>query len=164
MGGEGAAPPGRGNGRRPFLWCVIPSELRERGILGAPHIRHAETQDATRGNEKDEGEADLPCVYRRKHHGAIYTGVTSDLSRRVEEHKSKVVKGFSSRHGTYRLIYYEEFDDVYEAIEREKQIKSWRRRKKLDLIRAINPEFRDLLEGRNERMGRCLVGVFAAEA
>lgn len=79
--------------------------------------------------------------------GTIYTGVTSDLSRKVEEHKSMVVKGFSSRYGTYRLLYYEEFNDVYEAIEREKQIKSWRRRKKLDLIRSINPEFRDLLEG-----------------
>jgi len=78
--------------------------------------------------------------------GTIYTGVTSDLLRRVEEHRNKTAKGFSSRYGTYRLLYCEETDDVFEAIEREKQIKSWRRRKKLDLIRSINPEFRDLME------------------
>jgi putative endonuclease len=76
----------------------------------------------------------------------IYVGVTNDLGRRVAEHKSGEIKGFTSRYGVRRLFYFEESDDISVALEREKQIKGWRRSKKLALIRSTNPRFRDLAE------------------
>ena len=81
--------------------------------------------------------------------GTIYVGVTNDLGRRVAEHKSGEIKGFTSRYGLNRLFYFEETDDMSIALEREKQIKGWRRSKKLALIRSTNPRFRDLAEELN---------------
>ena len=63
--------------------------------------------------------------------GTLYTGVTNDLERRVYEHKHKLIKGFTSKYNINRLVYYEEAGDVLEALGREKQIKSWRRSKKI---------------------------------
>lgn len=74
----------------------------------------------------------------------LYTGVTNDIERRVYEHKHKLIKGFSSKFNINRLLYYEAFNHALDAIAAEKQIKGWLRRKKLDLIRSINPEFKDL--------------------
>lgn len=74
----------------------------------------------------------------------LYTGVTNDLERRIYEHKNKLLKGFSQRYNLNKLVYYEVFDDVNEAIYREKQIKNWRRQWKMDLIKELNPEFKDL--------------------
>lgn len=74
----------------------------------------------------------------------LYTGVTDDLERRIYEHKNKLLKGFSQRYNLNKLVYYEVFDDVNEAIYREKQIKNWRRQWKMDLIKELNPEFKDL--------------------
>jgi putative endonuclease len=74
----------------------------------------------------------------------IYTGVTSNLSLRVWQHKNKVEPGFSSKYNCTLLVYYETTDDVWAAIEREKQIKGWLRSKKTALIRSFNPEWRDL--------------------
>jgi putative endonuclease len=79
--------------------------------------------------------------------GTLYTGVTDDLERRVFEHKNKLIPGFSSKYNINRLVYYEETGDVQAAIYREKQIKSWRRNKKLDLIKSSNPKWQDLSEG-----------------
>ena len=76
--------------------------------------------------------------------GTLYTGVTNNLERRVDEHKRKLIAGFTSKYNITRLVYYETFSDVREAIAREKQIKSWRRRKKLDLIVSMNPRWQDL--------------------
>ncbi len=76
----------------------------------------------------------------------LYTGVTNDIERRVYEHKHKLIKGFSSRFNINRLLYFEAFNHPLDAIEAEKRIKGWLRRKKLDLIRSENPEFRDLSE------------------
>ncbi len=76
--------------------------------------------------------------------GVIYVGVTSDLARRLAEHQLGLVEGFTSRYKVHRLVYFEETRDVRSAIEREKQIKSWRREKKLALIRELNPRFEDL--------------------
>ncbi|MEW6083421.1 MAG: GIY-YIG nuclease family protein [Chloroflexota bacterium] len=74
----------------------------------------------------------------------LYTGVTNDLERRVYEHKNKLVAGFTSRYNITKLVYYEETNDVSVALAREKQIKGWLRAKKVALIEAENPEWRDL--------------------
>ena len=74
----------------------------------------------------------------------IYTGITSDLKRRIWEHKNKITEGFSSKYNLYKLIYYEIFNDPKNAIIREKQIKSGRREKKIELIESMNPKWIDL--------------------
>ena len=74
----------------------------------------------------------------------IYTGVTNNLEQRVWQHKSKVVPGFTSNYACTALVYYEVTEDVLAAIEREKQIKGWLRKRKLALITSANPTWRDL--------------------
>ena len=74
----------------------------------------------------------------------IYTGVTSDLESRVFEHKQKFVDGFTKKYNVIKLVYYEVFDDITDAIQREKQIKAGSRIKKIKLIQSMNPHFRDL--------------------
>ena len=76
--------------------------------------------------------------------GTLYLGVTRDLARRVHEHKSKVLPGFSRKYGVDRLVWYEEHATAVEAIEREKDIKAWRRQWKINLIEASNPDWSDL--------------------
>ena len=77
----------------------------------------------------------------------IYTGVTKDLIRRVYEHRHKMdVDSFTARYDVHKLVYFEETNDVYAAIEREKQIKSWKRVKKNKLIEKKNPQWVDLYE------------------
>jgi putative endonuclease len=74
----------------------------------------------------------------------LYTGVTNDLYRRVEDHRLGIHKGFTKRYHVYKLVYYEVFEDVGDAIAREKQIKAGSRQGKLDLINSMNPEWKDL--------------------
>ncbi len=74
----------------------------------------------------------------------LYTGLTSNLEKRVYEHKSKLIEGFTKKYNVDKLVYYEEFDDINEAIAREKQIKSGSRQKKIDLITKMNPVWKDL--------------------
>ena len=76
----------------------------------------------------------------------LYVGVTNDLTRRVAEHKSGKTKGFTSKYKINRLVYSEHFDYIEDAIKREKQIKHWRRSKKIYLIEQYNLEWRDLSE------------------
>jgi putative endonuclease len=89
-----------------------------------------------------------PAVYILANHrnGTLYTGVTSNLVRRVWQHKEKLVSGFSARYGLDRLVYYELLDDMYTAITREKQIKAGSRKRKLALVEALNPYWRDLYD------------------
>ncbi len=75
---------------------------------------------------------------------ALYTGVTNDLVRRVYEHKHNLVKGFTQRYNVHKLVYYEVGEDIMATIEREKQIKNWKRYKKVALINAFNPDWHDL--------------------
>ena len=77
---------------------------------------------------------------------SLYTGVTNDLIRRVYEHRNHLVKGFTSKYNTEKLVYYECTQSVESAIEREKQIKGYRREKKNRLINTMNPEWKDLYE------------------
>jgi len=76
----------------------------------------------------------------------LYTGVTDDLVRRVYEHRNKLIEGFTRKYNITRLVYYEITSDVRAAIQREKQIKGWLRKKKIALIEAANPEWKDLSE------------------
>jgi len=76
----------------------------------------------------------------------LYTGITSNLKKRVWEHKYKVVKGFSQRYNIGKLVYYEIFDDPEMAIVREKQIKAGSREKKIQLVVSLNPEWQDLYD------------------
>ena len=76
----------------------------------------------------------------------LYTGVTNDLVRRVYEHKNKLIKGFTSKYNIIKLVYYEEGEDAYGAISREKQIKAGSRKKKIELVNSINPNWKDLWE------------------
>ena len=87
-----------------------------------------------------------PAVYivASARNGTLYTGVTSNLSRRVHEHREKRVPGFTARYGCTLLVWYERYDVMTDAIAREKQIKAGSRAKKLALIEALNPHWRDL--------------------
>jgi putative endonuclease len=78
--------------------------------------------------------------------GVLYVGVTSDLARRIWEHKTKVVPGFTSKYGVTVLVYYEEYGSILEARERERALKHWRRAWKLKLIEEMNPSWRDLYD------------------
>jgi putative endonuclease len=77
----------------------------------------------------------------------IYIGVTNDLSRRVWEHKQKLVQGFSTRYRVSELVYFEAFGNIRDAIAREKQIKGWLRARKIALIEGFNPRWKDLSTG-----------------
>ncbi len=74
----------------------------------------------------------------------LYIGVTSNLPRRLYEHRNHLVDGFSSKYNTHKLVYFESTNDVYSAISREKQLKRWRRSKKNELITKANPQWQDL--------------------
>jgi len=79
-----------------------------------------------------------------KKYGTLYIGVTNDIVRRIHEHKSKVVAGFSKRYSVDRLVWFEIYDDPVAAIEREKELKKWRREWKVRLIEKQNPQWSDL--------------------
>ena len=85
-------------------------------------------------------------IVASKRNGTLYTGVTNDLLRRVGEHKTGAVDGFTKRYKVDRLVYFEPMDDIRHAITREKQIKKWYRRWKIELIEEQNPKWRDLYE------------------
>ncbi|MGH8617407.1 MAG: GIY-YIG nuclease family protein [Burkholderiales bacterium] len=87
-----------------------------------------------------------PCVYilASKRNGTLYVGVTSDLIKRVWEHKEDVVPGFTRRYGVHRLVWFKVHETMDAAITREKQLKEWQRQWKLKLIEESNPDWRDL--------------------
>ena len=89
-----------------------------------------------------------PAIYilANRRNGTLYTGVTSNLPKRISEHRQKTYKGFSARYGCNQLVYYEIFEDMENAILREKQIKAGSRAKKIKLIEAQNPQWMDLFE------------------
>ena len=90
----------------------------------------------------------MPCVYilANKRNGTLYTGVTSNLKRRVQEHKNGVVKGFTQKYKVHMLVYYACTESITSAIEEEKRIKGGSRKKKLLMIEKMNPHWRDLFD------------------
>lgn len=87
-----------------------------------------------------------PCVYilSSKRNGTLYVGVTSDLIKRVWEHKNDFLEGFTKKYGVHTLVWYEVHETMMSAISREKAIKEWKRKWKLDLIESKNPEWKDM--------------------
>ncbi|HZV19856.1 MAG TPA: GIY-YIG nuclease family protein [Sphingobium sp.] len=90
-----------------------------------------------------------PCVYilASERNGTLYIGVTSDLIKRLHQHRTDVVPGFTSRYGVHRLVRYELLDTMEGAILREKQLKRWHRQWKINLIEGDNPDWVDLAPG-----------------
>jgi putative endonuclease len=78
--------------------------------------------------------------------GLLYVGMTNSLPRRLEEHQNGEIEGFTKKFGIHKLVYYEVFEDVLNAIDREKQLKRWTRAKKNALVEKVNPEWADLSE------------------
>ncbi len=85
-------------------------------------------------------------ILASKRNGTLYAGVTHDLLRRVYEHKNNLVEGFTSRYNVHDLVYYEQTDDILSALSREKQLKRWKRKWKIELIEVVNPQWQDLYE------------------
>jgi putative endonuclease len=83
-------------------------------------------------------------IMASKKNGTLYVGVTSDLARRVFEHKHDLIEGFTKRYKVHMLVYYEHTNDINSAIEREKVIKRWKRQWRINLIRRSNPDWKDL--------------------
>ena len=83
-------------------------------------------------------------ILTNEYNDVMYIGVTNDLKRRVYEHKTGLIDGFTKRYRVHKLVYTESCNDVYAAIEREKQLKRWRREKKNALVEAVNPEWKEI--------------------
>ena len=83
-------------------------------------------------------------ILTNKHNKVLYTGVTDNIARRTFEHQTKKYNSFTKRYNADKLVYYEEHSNDEDAAAREKQIKGWKRNKKIDLINSINPEWNDL--------------------
>jgi len=85
-------------------------------------------------------------IITNKNNSVLYTGVTNDLNRRIYEHKNKLIRGFTSKYNINKLIYFEHFSNINDAIQREKRIKKWKREWKENLINSVNPNWNDLYE------------------
>ncbi|MBU0651128.1 GIY-YIG nuclease family protein [bacterium] len=85
-------------------------------------------------------------IITNKPNGTLYIGITSDIIKRVWQHKNKVVEGFSEKYNLNKLVYFEEYTTPEDAIRREKRLKFWKRQWKIDLIEKNNPDWKDLYE------------------
>ena len=85
-------------------------------------------------------------ILSNKRNGTLYIGITNNLVKRVWEHKSKISEGFTNKYDVSNLVFFEETSDINSAIRREKQLKSWNRKWKLNLIENFNPKWRDLYQ------------------
>jgi len=83
-------------------------------------------------------------IITNKYNDVLYTGVTNSLERRIYEHKNKLIDGFSKKYNLNKLVYFEQFMDVNDALSAEKRIKGWLRQRKIDLIESLNPDWNDL--------------------
>lgn len=85
-------------------------------------------------------------ILSNKKNGVLYIGVTNNIIKRIHEHKEKLVESFSKKYNCNKLVYYEVFSDIKEAILREKRMKKWKREWKVNLINKLNPEWKDLYQ------------------
>ena len=85
-------------------------------------------------------------ILASKRNGTLYIGVTNNLIRRVYEHKNDLINGFTKKSKVHMLVYYEHANDIYSAIQREKSLKKWERKWKIELIETMNPDWHDLYE------------------
>ena len=93
-----------------------------------------------------DGQGGYVYILSSRRHGTLYIGVTSDLVRRVWEHREGIVPGFTKKYRVHRLVYYEAVGSIVDAIEREKRLKKWRRDWKIRLIEETNPTWDDLYD------------------
>ena len=85
-------------------------------------------------------------ILSSKRNGTLYIGVTNDLERRLYEHRNNLIEGFTNKYHVHHLVYFEDVNDIQSALQREKQLKRWTRKWKLELIEKVNPEWRDLAD------------------
>ncbi len=85
-------------------------------------------------------------IMASRRNGTLYVGVAVDFLRRVSEHKQDIIEGFTKRYGVHMLVYYEQAENILVAIQREKQLKKWKRAWKIQLIEKLNPEWKDLYD------------------
>ena len=85
-------------------------------------------------------------IVASRQNGTLYIGVTNNLVRRVYEHKNDLVEGFTKKYGVHRLVYYEQYQDITLAVQREKQMKKWNRQWKINRIQEQNPDWKDLYD------------------
>lgn len=112
---------------------------------GVPALLSFRGERSDRGNPAQRNEKNVGIYILTNHtNNVLYTGITNDIMRRTYEHRSKCVNGFAEKYNAYKLVYAEETNSAEEAIAREKQIKSWSRKKKLALIETLNPNWVDL--------------------
>ncbi len=107
--------------------CVIPAKAGIQSIFYMPNTYYI-------------------YILASKRNGTLYIGVTNNLHRRMQEHKNKIIHGFSAKYNVDQLVYYEATRDIGEALMREKQLKKWKRKWKLALIEGMNPKWEDLVE------------------
>ncbi len=107
-------------------------------------VRHCEP--GGRSNLYMVEKAGYIYLMTNQSNAVLYTGVTHDLKRRIYEHKCKIVPGFTRKYNISKLVYYEVLDSMINAITREKQIKAGPRKKKMQMIKSINPDFKDLYD------------------
>ena len=134
------APSLRGHTARVIARAHCPLSLRGHTARVIARARSA------RSNLKTMKKQGYVYLMTNKINTVIYTGVTSDLVKRVYQHKKKMVEGFTKKYNIEKLVYYEVFDDMESAITREKQIKAGSRQKKMDLIKRMNSGFKDLYD------------------
>lgn len=85
-------------------------------------------------------------IMASRRNGTLYTGITSNLKRRTCEHRNDLIEGFTKKYKVHHLVYYEQTPDVRSALEREKRVKKWKRKWKLELIERLNPRWQDLYD------------------
>ena len=88
-------------------------------------------------------------ILSSKRNGTLYIGVTNDLERRLYEHRNNLIEGFTNKYNVHHLVYFQDVNDIQSALQREKQLKRWTRKWKLELIEKFNPEWRDLADDFN---------------
>jgi len=125
-----------------ILKSKFSSSIKAKKLL---HFSHNDEQIEKVTNVMEKGG--YVYIITNKNNTVLYTGVTSDLSKRIAEHKETIYKkSFTTKYNLDKLVYFEHFNLIIFAIEREKQIKAGTRKKKLDLINSLNPEWKDLFE------------------
>ena len=103
-------------------------------------------RQASRKHEMSRDHRYYVYILANRKNGTLYIGVTNNLLKRVHQHKTNAVKGFTERYAVHRLVYYEHYGDIRDAINREKRMKRWKRQWKINLIEKDNPEWRDLFD------------------
>ena len=130
------------------MWkCLLDCRRGRKWFWGRSKIQNTSLRAPPRGAKQSRGSMSkqyFVYLMTNQRNTVIYTGITSDLFRRVGEHKSKTIKGFTKKYNIDKLLHYEVFCTPEEAILREKQIKGGSRKKKMELIKKHNPEFKDL--------------------